>query len=311
MMILVAGLVLMLGLVEVCAAPTPTPTPVDQQNITVLTSSQINTFAPYTWYTSAAYCALDKIISWDCGANCDANPNFKPVASGGDGAGVQYWYVGYDPTLDTVIVSHQGSVIEHVVPVITDIQFSLVPLDDSLFPGIGDDILVHRGFRNEQAVTAKDVLDAVTRAMSEYGCTSVTMVGHSLGGAIALIDSIYLPLWLPSGTSFQTVTYGLPRVGNPAFANYVDSHTRLTHVNNQHDPVPVVPFMSMDYAHPSGEIHIEGNNDWAVCPGHDNPSRRCIVGADDQVLKTTLADHWGPYNGVMLGCPYNPVWDAA
>ncbi|KIO07580.1 hypothetical protein M404DRAFT_23459 [Pisolithus tinctorius Marx 270] len=239
-------------------------------------------------------------------------------------------YVGYDPTLDTVIVSHQGSVIEHVVPVITDIQFSLVPLDDSLFPGIGDDILVHRGFRNEQAVTAKDVLDAVTRAMSEYGCTSVTMVGHSLGGAITLIDSIYLPLWLPNRTSFQTVTYGLPRVGNPAFANYIDSHARLTHINNQHDPVPVVPFMSMGYAHPSGEIHIEGNNDWAVCPGmtfpkahlvfkdddldsagHDNPSGRCIVGADDQVLKTTLADHWGPYNGVMLGCPYNPVWDAA
>lgn len=32
-------------------------------------------------------------------ANCDANPTFKPVASGGDGAVVQYWFVGYDLTL--------------------------------------------------------------------------------------------------------------------------------------------------------------------------------------------------------------------
>ncbi|KAI6112569.1 Alpha/Beta hydrolase protein [Pisolithus sp. B1] len=193
-------------------------------------------------------------------------------------------FVGYDPTLDTVVVSHQGSVVENVIPVITDIQFALVPLNSSLFPGISDDILVHSGFRDAQARTAKDVLDAVTQAMTEYGCTSVTMVGHSLGGAIALIDSVYLPLWLPNGTSFRTVTYGLPRVGNPAFAYYVDAHARLTHINNQHD---------LDSA------------------GHDNPSRRCIVGADEQSWKTKFADHWGPYNGIMLGCPYDPLWDAA
>ncbi|KAI6113356.1 Alpha/Beta hydrolase protein [Pisolithus croceorrhizus] len=301
----------MLGLLQVCASPTPTPVPVGDQNTTVLTSSQINTFTSYTWYTSTAYCAPDKVMSWDCGADCAANPYFKPVASGGDGAAVQYWFVGYDPTLDTVVVSHQGSVVENVIPVITDIQFALVPLNSSLFPGISDDILVHSGFRDAQARTAKDVLDAVTQAMTEYGCTSVTMVGHSLGGAVALIDSVYLPLWLPNGTSFRTVTYGLPRVGNPAFAYYVDAHARLTHINNQHDPVPVVPFKSIGYAHPNGEIHIEGNYDWAICPGHDNPSRGCIVGADEQSWKTKFADHWGPYNGIMLECPYDPLWDAA
>ena len=32
-------------------------------------------------------------------ANCNANPGFKPVASGGDGAVTQTWFVGYDPTL--------------------------------------------------------------------------------------------------------------------------------------------------------------------------------------------------------------------
>lgn len=66
--------------------------------------------------------------------------------------------------------------------------------------------------------------------MSTYGTTSVTMVGHSLGkirysytsklrlpelgpgAAITLLDSVYLPLWLPAGTTFKTVGYGLPRV---------------------------------------------------------------------------------------------------
>lgn len=69
--------------------------------------------------------------------------------------------------------------------------------------------------------------------MSANGASSVTIVGHSLGkaptplapfqtyfevmihlgGAIALITSVYLPLHLAAGTAFKTVTYGMPRVG--------------------------------------------------------------------------------------------------
>ena len=35
---------------------------------------------------------------------------------------------------------------------------------------------------------------------------------HYPGGAIALLDSVYLPLHI-SGVTFKTVSYGLPRVG--------------------------------------------------------------------------------------------------
>ena len=31
--------------------------------------------------------------------DCDANSAFHPVAAGGDGDKVQYWYVGYDTAL--------------------------------------------------------------------------------------------------------------------------------------------------------------------------------------------------------------------
>lgn len=42
-------------------------------------------------------------------ANCNANSGFEPVASGGDGDSVQYWFVGYDAAFKEVIVSHQGT----------------------------------------------------------------------------------------------------------------------------------------------------------------------------------------------------------
>lgn len=48
-------------------------------------------------------------------------------------------------------------------------------------------------------------------------------VGHSLGGALAELDALYLTLNLPSDTSIKAITYGTPRVGNPAFAALIDS----------------------------------------------------------------------------------------
>jgi predicted lipase len=87
--------------------------------------------------------------------------------------------------------------------------------------------------------TATAVLTAVQKTQATYGATTVITVGHSLGAAISLLDAVYLPLHLPSTTTFKSYLYGLPRVGNPAFAAFVDSaasRTSVTHVNNKKDP---------------------------------------------------------------------------
>ncbi|KIK22194.1 hypothetical protein PISMIDRAFT_509134 [Pisolithus microcarpus 441] len=282
------------------AAPTHALT--TRQSITGLTTSQIDSYTPYTYYASAGYCTAAQTLAWDCGTNCQANSDFLPVASGGNGDSVQYWYVGYDPSLDTVIVAHQGTDPSEILPLVTDADFFLTSLDSSLFPGISSDIEVHNGFMNAQASTATEVLAAVQTTMSKYGTTTVTVVGHSLGAAISLLDSVYLPLHLPLGTSFQTITYGLPRVGNQAFANYVDANLHLTHINNKEDPIPILPGMFLGYVHPAGEVHIEDSGEWAACPGQDNPSTQCIVGDVPTILQGDESDHDGPYNGIEMGC---------
>ncbi|OAX37652.1 alpha/beta-hydrolase [Rhizopogon vinicolor AM-OR11-026] len=273
-----------------------------RQSITALTTSQIDTFTPYTYYASAGHCTNTQTLAWDCGTNCDANPDFKPVASGGNGDSVQYWFVGYDPKLDTVIVSHQGTNPSEIFPLVTDANFFMTGLNSTLFPGISSNIKVHNGFKDAQASTATDVLAAVKSAMSTHRATSVTMVGHSLGAAITLLDSVYLPLWLPKGTTFRTIGYGLPRVGNQDFANYIDANVHLTHINNKEDPIPICPGMFLDFVHPAGEVHIQDSGEWAVCPGQDNPSTQCIVGDVPEIWDGDESDHDGPYNGIEIGC---------
>ncbi|KAI0285637.1 lipase [Russula brevipes] len=279
-------------------------TAIKRTGITPLSSAQIDAFAPFTHFASTAYCDSSTTIDWSCGANCQANPDFQPVAAGGDGAGTQFWFVGFSPSLNTVIVAHQGTNPQEILADLTDLDFFLEPLDSSLFPGIPSAVKAHNGFAREQASTALAILSAVQKTLSEHGVSSVTVVGHSLGGALALLDGVFLSMRLPSNVTVKVVTFGMPRVGNQAFANFVDSRLRglVTHVNNKKDPIPIVPGRGLGFHHPSGEIHIQDSGVWDVCPGQDNPSGLCTVGDVGNVLLGNLLDHAGPYAGITMGC---------
>jgi len=295
------GLRTALVLLTAASAAWAAPALESRQSITALSTSQISSFTPFTFYASAAYCQPANTLAWNCGANCQANPSFHPIASGGDGDETQFWYVGFDPTIGSVIVAHQGTDTSEFLADLTDGDIILGNLDSTLFPGISSSIEVHDGFAATQSRSAPGILAAVEKAISMFGAKEVTLTGHSLGAAIALIDAVYLPLHI-SGVAFKTITYGMPRVGNQAFANYVDAHVSLTHINNKEDPIPIVPGEFLDYVHPSGEVHIMDNNQWVSCPGQDNDSDDCIVGDVPNIFESDESDHDGPYNGVEMGC---------
>ncbi|KAG8833346.1 hypothetical protein FRC20_007695, partial [Serendipita sp. 405] len=73
-------------------------------SISVLSKEQVNSFSTYTLFASASYCPPLLIQNWICGPACAKLPGFKPVASGGDGGIVQYWFVGYSPSWSSVVV---------------------------------------------------------------------------------------------------------------------------------------------------------------------------------------------------------------
>jgi len=280
----------------------PAPVQVRQAPITTLSTDQIDAFTPYTFFAKTAYCSPSTTMSWTCGASCNANPGFIPVAAGGDGSDTQFYFVGYDPSLETVIVSHQGSDFAKILPLLTDLDLFLTPINPSLFHGVSSSVEVHSGFGAEQAKTAPAILAAVQEAMSKYGTNSVTTIGHSLGAALSLLDALFLKVQIPSA-SVSYVGYGLPRVGNQAFANLIDSTLPdlVTHINNKEDPVPILPGKFLGYVHPSGEKHIMDSNAWVACPGQDNPSTECTTGDVPNIFDGKSSNHDGPYNGITMG----------
>ncbi|EJF64419.1 alpha/beta-hydrolase [Dichomitus squalens LYAD-421 SS1] len=289
--------------VGVRAVPAPHTLTARQDAIIPLPPAEIAAFKPYTWYASTANCNPSSTKAWNCGENCDANPTFEPVDSGGDGIFTQFWYVGYDPTLNVVVVGHQGTDVSKIIPVLIDLDIPLVQLDAELFPGVDPSVRVHQGFAGTQSRSAPGVLAAVEEALSLYPTKNVTVVGHSLGAAIALLDAVYLPLHLPSDVNVRYIGYASPRVGDQAWANYVDSlHMNITRINNKEDPVPVLPPIEIfGYHHASGEVHIRDDDVWVSCPGQDNPSDQCSTGAVN-ITTFDAAQHPGPYDGVTIQC---------
>ncbi|KAF8813995.1 lipase class 3 family protein [Phlegmacium glaucopus] len=272
-----------------------------RQSITTLTESEISSFKPFTYFASTPYCNPSTITDWSCGANCAANADFIITASGGDGSSVQFWYVGFSPSQATVIVAHQGIDTSETQASTTNTDLVLSSLDSTLFPDVSSSIQVNSGWANEHAKTATDILSAVQTAINAHSATTVTIVGHSIGAVIAVLDWVYLPLHI-SGISFKMIGYGMPRVGNQAFADYVDAHPGVTHISNKKDFIPTVPASFAGYRQPSGEVHIMEDNQWVSCPGQENPSTQCTVGDVPNIFDGSASDHFGPYDGVTMGC---------
>ena len=139
--------------------------------------------------------------------------------------------------------------------------------------------------------TRTEILPSLEKVIQRYPDYQLTLVGHSLGGAIAALASLDFKArgWNPKIT-----TFGEPRIGNDGLMKYFDKaflndddieendmYRRVTHVD---DPVPLLPLKEWGYRMHAGEVYISkaplspAVTDLQHCEGAEDPM--CIAGAD-------------------------------
>ncbi|KAK0504705.1 alpha beta-hydrolase [Armillaria luteobubalina] len=273
-----------------------------RRSVTVLSAAELASFAPYTQFARAAYCGSDVLQDWSCGEACDATSDFEPALVGGNGNDVQYFFVGYWPSQNSIVVGHEGTDPTQFESVLTDIDALQDNLDTTLFPGVSSDVYVHGGFKDAHASTASAILAEVKSLIKSKGTSNLVFVGHSLGGALAELDGLFFALNIPSA-SIKVRTYGTPRVGNSAFAELIDSKTPdFMRINNERDLIPILPGRGLGYAHPEGEIHILQPGSAVACPGNDDATdSQCQIETVPNIFVGNILDHLGPYEGISIG----------
>jgi len=169
---------------------------------------QLNSLIPFALFAGAAYCKPETVKPWTCTGSFGQKYCTNPVVSGfktgiakGDGSHVQYYYVGYWPAKKAVIVAHQGTDPLKLPSVLTDLKFRQEPLNPKLFPGLPPNVAIHRGFANQHAIGAQDILNEVTKLVKEHKAQDVITVGHSLGGALATLSALMIRLHFDAARS--------------------------------------------------------------------------------------------------------------
>lgn len=223
-----------------------------------VTQTQLDSFHYFAQYAAAAYCANNDDNSpgpISCINNvCPALAAAKAVtvlefdkyvstlfpisytantpSSGPSNSPDLFGYVATDPSRSLIVVVFRGSY--SVRNWIANLRIALVDTP------ICNSCRVHDGFNQAWLERQSAIIKAVNSAMAAHPSYALVITGHSLGAAVATIAGAY---FRSVGHNCDIYTYGSPRVGNNAFANYASSTSqgsiyRITHLN---DPVPQLP----------------------------------------------------------------------
>lgn len=168
-------------------------------------------------------------------------------------------------------------------------------------------VQVHQGYLQQWNSVAETVTATIRDQPNNY---SLTVTGHSMGASLAVLAAASLK---GQGFNLTSYTYGQPRTGDPAFADYIDTMLpkdvlfRVTHSN---DGVPqTIPTLA-GYRHHKTEY-------WALDPPSAANTFKCegdepadcnnsVKGIGLGANSTGINAAHLLYFGISIGNPLNP-----
>ena len=214
-----------------------------------VSDADIREFKLWVKYASAAYC---NVTDWKCGVACSgptAGTRLVKFFSKSDNNG----FVAINDKEKAIVVGYRGT--SDVQSFLDDTKFFQTPFENPKFKNAQ----VHSGFLSVYKKTSDEVTSLIKDLVKENPDYKVVSTGHSLGGSLAVfqtLDLVDTPGLNPS--NLITYTYGEPRTGNKDFADLVESTGfSFFRVVNQNDLVPHIPPRSFKYEQYGPEFWID------------------------------------------------------
>ncbi|QIW99933.1 hypothetical protein AMS68_005451 [Peltaster fructicola] len=255
---------------------------------------------------------------FNCSSRCEDFPGFELLKAFNTGPALSdsAGFVALDHGREQIVVAFRGTY--SIANAIADL--TTVPQEYTPYPGQDDgpidedackNCTVHIGFNRAWHNTRDAIMPNLVAAAAIHPTYGTTLVGHSLGGAVAMLAALEL---YARGFDPSVITFGEPRTGNQALSDYLDTlfdlqhdarrYRRVTHVN---DPIPLLPLSEWGFRMHAGEVfiskeslspdvadlhHCVGDNDPTCIAGQDAPSNDLLSSVKDEIYDIQT-EPWG------------------
>lgn len=212
-------------------------------------------------YAAAAYCVAPIVLkTWTCAAHCTntvTHGTSDVVVWEDIITGIKY-YVAVNHSKKSLIIAFRGT----LTPGSFFVDAAVAQVKYTGHPEAPEDARIHAGFFYSFYRVSSRLRDSIKQVAAliteEY---TIDVTGHSLGGAMATICALDLvgQKMFPA-SRVRLFTFGQPRTGNPAFAEFVSNigFRSISRITFNNDLIPHVPPTFMGYAHHRGEVWLEG-----------------------------------------------------
>ncbi|KAJ1987147.1 hypothetical protein H4R33_002997 [Dimargaris cristalligena] len=161
-------------------------------------------------------------------------------------------YVAINHDLTSVCLVFRGTT--DIAEALTDMKFLM-----KRWPKWVKNSHVHAGFLDSFDDVGNRLYCKIRELLHMYPEYHLTIVGHSMGAAIASITAVdFVHRNQHLAHKVRVVTFGKPRVGNqPYIEHYNSLNLDSLSVVNQNDVVPHLPPRLIGYRHEDGEVWIK------------------------------------------------------
>ena len=159
-----------------------------------------------------------------------------------------------------LVVAYMGTNSSDLLSELADVDAIAVDADPAL--GLPGTARLFQGFQNVWATSWNHTKANLHKAKETYPTLPFFVTGHSQGGGVCLLGAMAIAKEFGPESISKIIAYGVPRVGNPDFADAFDSYFkgRYTGVTNGADWVSELPPTIWNYRHPSGMVWINPAN---------------------------------------------------
>lgn len=246
-----------------------------------LTDAEFQRYKRMAQWSAASYCSEPSLLNWSCGPRCSGLTEntrvalyFKSAIT--DTVGFIATYVDMEREEDVIVIAFRGSVT--FTNWVENLKFNkeASPWPDSSNPGAR----VHSGFLDSYADIASSIRAVIVMLLRRYPEARVLVTGHSLGGAVATLCAADLKYHLGQASKVELVTFHSPRVGNEAFASFINFIFKTSETNpeggtyftrrftNKDDPMVHLPPSFLYFQHLNQEVWVNLEDETRACdPG--------------------------------------------